>query len=468
MKKNFAYQLVYQILSVVIPLVTTPYIARVLEAEGVGIYSYTYAIANYFVIFGKLGIDMYGNRLIAMQKGDKQKISQKFWDVFCVHLIFAGISLLLYGILIICISENRLILVIQGIYIISQLFNINWFYFGMEQFKITVTRNIIVKVITLICVFLFVKNINDIWKYTLITALGMAVGEAAMWLILPNYVSLCRPKWDEMKKHIKPLILFFIPVAASSIYTMMDKIFIKIFQDAEQVGYYENAEKIVSVGRTVTVALGTVALPRASRLVAERKQNILADTVKESFLIDIWFSIAFAYGIGAVAGDLVPIFLGDKFTDSIPLVYMLIPCIPCWSIANVFRTQYVIPKQKDKIYVHSQIIAAVINFMFNLFCIPIMGTRGAVVGTVIAELIVCVMMVISSKEIINIMQYGGAFVYLNFAGSVMALCIKKIEFSAMGTIYEMLLKIIIGGSVYVMLSILGIVCIKKLQNKSNR
>lgn len=455
MKKNFAFQLAYQILSIIIPLITTPYIARVLEAEGVGIYSYTYAIANYFVLLGKLGIDMYGNRLIAMQKGDKKMVSKRFWEVFLVHLIFAVISMLFYGILIIFISENRLILLIQSIYIISQLFNINWLYFGLEQFKITVTRNFFIKIITLVCVFLFVRTKNDVWKYTCITAIGMAAGEGVMWLILPNYVMVYRPKWDEMKKHIKPLILFFIPVAASSIYTMMDKVFIKIFQNAEQVGYYENAEKIVSVGRTITVALGTVALPRASRLVAEKKQDILKNTIKKSFLMDVWFSTAFAYGIGAIARELVPFFLGNKFTESISLVYMLIPCIPCWSIANVFRTQYVIPKQKDKIYINSQIIAAVVNFMLNLICIPIMGTRGAAVGTVVAEVIVCIMMVIASKDVINIRQCGGAFLYFNFAGILMTLCIKRANFIAIGTICNLFLKILIGGSVYITLGIMG-------------
>mgnify|MGYP002589479592 CR=1 FL=1 len=454
MKKNFVYQFVYQVLTIVIPFITTPYVSRILGAEGIGIYSYTYAVVNYFVLLGRMGIQMYGNRQIAMQNGDKTKISECFWNLFFVHLILSVFSIVAFAFFVTYTEENRKMFFIQGIYLIGQMMDINWLFFGLEKFKLTVTRNVIVKMISLINIFIFVKSSSDLWKYILILALGSTFGESMVWIAVPKYVSLCKPRWSEMKTYFKPIIKFFIPVIATSIYTLMDKVFIKYYCDASQVGYYENAEKIVSVGRLVTVALGTVALPNATRLVTIGKNINLKQSIDKSLFASVWFAVAFFYGISGIATNFVPLFLGEEFRNSICIVYELLPCIFCWAIANVFRTQYVIPKQKDNVYIGSQIVAAIVNFVFNLVLIPCFGTAGAAIGTVVAELTVCVAMVIASKNVINFKKKIFNFMWLNTLGIVMFIVIKRIEKIEVNVLVCTIIQILVGGTVYLILSML--------------
>lgn len=454
MKKNFVYQFVYQVLTIVIPFITTPYVSRILGAEGIGIYSYTYAVVNYFVLLGRMGIQMYGNRQIAMQNGDKTKISECFWNLFFVHLILSVFSIVAFAFFVTYTEESRKMFLIQGIYLIGQMMDINWLFFGLEKFKLTVTRNVIVKMISLINIFIFVKSSSDLWKYILILALGSTFGESMVWIAVPKYVSLCKPRWSEMKTYFKPIIKFFIPVIATSIYTLMDKVFIKYYCDASQVGYYENAEKIVSVGRLVTVALGTVALPNATRLVTIGKNINLKQSIDKSLFASVWFAVAFFYGISGIATNFVPLFLGEEFRNSICIVYELLPCIFCWAIANVFRTQYVIPKQKDNVYIGSQIVAAIVNFVFNLVLIPCFGTAGAAIGTVVAELTVCVTMVIASKDVINFKKKIFNFMWLNALGIVMFIVIKRIEKIEVNVLVCTIIQILVGGTVYLILSML--------------
>lgn len=456
MKINFIYQLMYQILIIIVPFITTPYISRVLGAEGVGIYSYTYAVVSYFVLLGKMGIDMYGTRLIAMQKNNKTKISEKFWNLFAVHLVFSGISILGYILTVMVISENQSILAIQGIYLIGQLLDVNWLFFGLENFKLTVTRNVLVKLIILAGIFIFVKESRDLYKYVLILAVGTSLGELAVWVMVPRYVIWHCPVLKEMKLHFWPIIKLSVPVIATSIYTMMDKLFIKYYCGAISVGYYENALKIVSVGRVVTLALGTVTLPKASKLIAESKRAELKRSIDSSLFVAVWFAIGFLYGIAGIASNFVPLFLGNEFEASIFIIYMLLPCIPCWAIASVFRTQYLIPRKKDNVYIYSQVVAALINFILNMLLIPIFGTNGAVIGTVAAEFAVCIAMMRASRDIMNFRLYLIKWFLLNIFGMAMYLMIKFIGMIEMSIFINMILQVMAGGMVYVIMSILMI------------
>lgn len=456
MKQNFIYQLVYQILTIIIPFITTPYVSRILGAEGIGLYAYTYACVGYFVLFGRMGIQMYGNRLIAIHNGDKNKISECFWNLFAVHLIFSGLSIIAYIFFVCSIKENKGILLIQGIYLIGQMLDINWLFFGLEKFKLTVTRNIIIKVLTLISIFVFVKSNGDLWKYILILALGAVLGESMIWATLPKYVKWKKPTLEKMKPHFKPIVKLFIPVIATSIYTMMDKLFIKHYRGVSQVGYYENAEKIVSVGRLATVALGTVALPNASKLLTGGRTKDLKKSINTSLFGAVWFAVGFTYGTAGIAKKFIPFFLGDKFEASINIVYVLIPCVLCWAIANVFRTQYVIPKQKDNVYINSQIIAAAINLVLNILLIPVYGTGGAAIGTVVAELTVCVVMIMASKEMLNMQHYFVKFIWLNIFGMIMYLIIKILENLDISVWICIIMQIVLGGVIYLMLSLIMI------------
>ena len=226
-KVNFIYNIMYQILVLILPLITAPYLSRVMGGDSIGIYSYTQAFASYFVLLAMLGVENYGNREIARVRDNDQKRVQTFWNIFAVQfvltIVFVGIYI---GYLLIVQPKYMVIYFLQLFYVISAGFNVNWFFFGMEKFKLTVTRNLIIKVLTTACIFLFVKDSNDLWLYTLILSLGTLISNMMVWPFLRKYITFIKPSWSEVKKHIVPNLKLFIPVVAVSLYNIMDKLVI--------------------------------------------------------------------------------------------------------------------------------------------------------------------------------------------------------------------------------------------------
>lgn len=448
MKKNFIYQSIYQVLIVLIPFITTPFVSRILGPEGIGTYSYTYSIVSYFVMFAKMGIGVYGNREVASVRNDKTLLSKTFWNIYAVHILFSLLSIGLYLGVVINTSDNQLIVLIQGIYILSQLLDINWFYFGIEKFRLTVIRNTIIKFVTLICIFVFIKSNQDTWKYVLILAGGSLLGESAVWIFNKNYIYFVKPTWIEMKKHVKPMVYLFLPSVAISIYTMMDKVLINYFSGTVQVGYYENAEKIVCVGRTLVVAMGTVSLPYFTDLISNAQIKKAEIMSKKSVQFMMWISSALVFGLSGVADVFVPLYLGEEFQISVHIVEGLVICIPFWAIADIIRNQYILPMHKDNVYVTAFLLAAVINLIFNIIFIPQYKAMGAVVGTVAAEATVCIVLIIAAKKMISPWYYFNTSVGFVFLGAVMYLIIRKIGVHKETGMMTLVIQIVVGAGVY--------------------
>ena len=195
-KANIIYQTAYDILSMILPLLTSPYIARVLGAEGLGTYSYYYTVANYFVLFSHLGIKNYGNRVIAKHRDNREETNVLFSNLAAVHILVSAVCVAVYGAYILTVDAAvKVYAVIMLAQVLSGLFDISWFYFGMEYFKLTVLRSTVIKIINIVCVFALVKSKGDLWIYCLIMALGMLFSQLALWIPLKKYVSFVRPSW---------------------------------------------------------------------------------------------------------------------------------------------------------------------------------------------------------------------------------------------------------------------------------
>ena len=261
-KKNFIYNVAYQILVLIIPFITLPYISRVLGTLGVGIYSYTYSIVYYFMIFCMLGVAKYGNRSIAKARDNKEQLSKTFKEIYIMQLITSSIMLVIYIIyLIIFKNEYLRVAILQALYVLSCAFDINWFFFGIEKFKITVTRNTIIKILSLVLVFIFVKEQDDVWIYTLILAGTTLLSQIIIWPFLKKYINLkIKVRFKDIKKHFKNNLKMFLPVIAVAIYTMMDKTMLGIFSGVDEVGIYENAYKIYSVPISYSSPTGMLSI----------------------------------------------------------------------------------------------------------------------------------------------------------------------------------------------------------------
>lgn len=218
-KKNFIYSSIYQVLILLIPLITTPYVSRIFGAEKLGIYSYTNTIAQYFVIFAMLGLNNYGNRAVAIARENKDDLNRVFSEIYTMQFFTGIIALAAYSIYVILMaSDYKIYLFILVLYVLSAMFDINWLFFGLEKFKLTVTRNSIIKIASVVAILTFVKSKEDLWIYTSIYAVSMLLSTIVLWPYALKEVRYEIPKAKNVWKHLKPNMVMFIPVIAVSIY----------------------------------------------------------------------------------------------------------------------------------------------------------------------------------------------------------------------------------------------------------
>lgn len=452
-KANVVYQMVYEILALLLPLITSPYIARVLGAEKIGIYSYTYSIVYYFGIASQLGVKNYGNREIAKNRGSRESVSKTFWSIYSLQLILSVVLFAAYIFYAFNFNdEYRMYSLIQIIFLFSYFLDINWFYFGMEQFKLTVTRNFIVKLLMFFSVFIFVRTADDLWKYFVIMSASSLLSQIIVWMFLPRYVDFKLPKIKDVFVHLKPMLVLFIPIIAVSLYNIMDKIMVGAISTKTQLGFYENSEKIITCVKSVIVAFGTVMMPRMSKLAAEGNRRESKRYMQLSIEIVMFIAFALSFGIAAVANIFAPIFWGDEFAPCGSLLIGLCVSIPFYSFANVIRTQYLIPNNMDREYIISVIAGAIINLIANSLLISRYDAMGAVVGTIFAEMSVCIIQCFFVRHKVDMKLYLQKSVFFLFVGFIMYVLITFINRGRGNSIALLLIDIVIGGVFYLLVS----------------
>ena len=449
LKKNILYSVAYQILVIILPLITAPYISRVLGAEGIGEYSYSQSVAYYFILMAMLGIAQQGNRSIAETHNNKNERSERFINLYTIQVVTHVIAITVYVFYLICMVGSTSVLAwIQLIYIISSLFDISWLFFGMEQFEITVTRNTIIKILTVVLIFIFVKEENDLWKYAVILVVGTLISQIYLWMYIKRYVFWVPPKWNQIKMQIRPILVLFIPVLAYSIYKVMDKIMLGSMADFKQVGYYENAYKINNIPIGLITAVGNVMLPRMTAVISSGKKEAGLHYIKSSFMMINFVAIAMVFGIAGVSANFVNVYYGPGYTPCINLIMCLNWTVFFIAWANIMRTQYLIPKKKDTIYVKSTIIGAVVNLVLNIILIGHFQAMGAAIGTFFAEFTVMFVQMYYLRRELPIWKYIVQSIPYYLVGILMMMVTRIIgEFMKAG-ILALVIQIFVGATIF--------------------
>lgn len=466
-KKIFIYNLSYQILIMILPIITTPYISRIIGAEGIGIQSYTYSIANYFVLFAMLGVNNHGNRSIAMVRNNQKKLNKTFTSIYLIQATMSVIMIILYIIYIIFFTKSyKIIFAIQLIYIIGALFDINWFFFGMEQFKITVIRNTIIKLISVMSIFIFVRNERNLYLYSFILALGTLISQLILWNFLIKYARFTKVSFDEVKEHIIPMLTLFIPAISVSIYKIMDKIMLGAMSTVIEVGFFTNSERIISIPLGIITALGTVMLPKMSNLLSNGKNNEAKKYVNLSLKFSMFISIGAIFGLIGVGRNIVPAFLGKGFDRCVDIVSLLSVTLLFMAWANVIRTQILIPKKKDKVYIVSTLLGAIVNVIINTLLIKKFGAIGATIGTIFAEATVSIYQTLMIRKELNIKECLKDIIIFIISGITMFFTIKYLGYILGSSLFIGIMQIIIGTFVYFLVNIIGILIINKTKLNS--
>ncbi len=456
LKKNLIFSIAYQILLIFIPLITAPYISRVLGVENTGIFSYFYSISNYFVLFSMLGIMSYGVRAVAEVSSDKEKCSQLFWEIYslqiCTSLIAIG-GYFFY--LLFAVSEHEIIARIQCLYVISALFDISWFYNGISDFKSTVTRNLFVKVISIILIFLLVKTKTDLWIYTMIMCGGMLFSQLVLWLPMRKRIVWVKPTFKAIFSHLKPNLILFSSTVAVSIYKIMDKIMIGLLADYLQLGFYENAEKVINLPMGIIAAVGSVMLSKMSSMSQEEKALSENRSVCQTLTIMMALAIGLAFGISAVADNFAVLFFGVEFAETGSLLSYLAFVIVFITWGNVIRTQYLLPHKKDSKIVGCVWIGAAVNFIINLILLRYIGALGAVIGTLATEILSATLHSVFAGKALSTGKHILICIPYVLFGGIMFIAVKFLgEYFAIGELGGLLIQIGVGAVLYCALVIL--------------
>lgn len=420
--KNFLLNVAYQMLTYIFPLITVSYISKRLGVDNVGIYSYTYSIVYMFMLVGMLGINNYGNREIAKVRDNREELSKVFWSIYRLQLMVVGVVIIGYlGYLLLWCKAYQEIAAIQFLYLISVCFDINWFYFGLEKFKLTITRNCIIKVLSLVLILCFVKTQDDLGTYTFIMAGSTVASQLYLVLSLHKYAERVKTTLWESLKHLKGCAVLFIPVLAFGIYRVMDKTMLGSLSTVTELGYYENAERLINIPISVINALGTVMLPRMAYLLENKTSSDSRKTIYASMKLALLLASVMAAGLYLISDDVSVILFGEQFLKSGSIIKALSITILASAWANVIRTQYLIPMRMDSIYVVSTVGGAIVNLVLNTLLIGKYGAYGACIGTVAAEYFVMLYQTFCVRKELDIAEYTKLLVKdLISAGIIMA------------------------------------------------
>lgn len=450
-RSNYIYNLLYEVLILLVPLVTTPYISRVLGADGIGIYSYTLSIVTYFALVGKLGMSTYGQLQVARHRDEKEKISYLFWEIVILRFLTMSISALVYLLLIVYSKEYSIYYTLLLIYLLSCALDFAWFLQGLEEFKKIVFRNTIVKLLTVILIFTCIRHKSDLYKYFIIIQGSSLIGNIVILPQIKKYT--VKINWREIKifRHLKACLIYFIPTIATTIYLSIDKSMIGwVLKSNFENGYYEQANKIEQVIVTVVTSLSVIMLPRMAYLFKNKEIGKMKELLDNSIKFVLFISIPMAFGLTAIAPTLVPWFLGVGYNKCITILSILSCLIVVVGLNNVVGKQILMACGKQKEYNYSVIIGAIVNVIINCILIPIFGSSGAAIASVCAETVILIMFINFGREFVSIFKIFKYSIKYFISSCIMFISItslnNNIEFNtSIGSIF---MKVIIGFIVY--------------------
>lgn len=453
-KKNYIFNMIYQIVLIIVPFIVAPYLSRILGENGTGQFSFTSSLISYFTLFATFGFDTYATREIAKLRNDPEKQNKFFWEIIICRLSTVSLSILVNVILILTgvYGKNTLLMLIMTINIVSIAFDIAFYFQGNEEFGKIVAKSLFVKLVYTACIFIFVKKASDLWIYVLLNSISVFLNASILWLTLKKKVK--KPNFKELKpfKHFKFALALFIPAVASNIYAMLGKTLIGVIVDDSiadaQNGYFEQADKIFRICVTLITCLGTVMNSRNSNEISKGNHAQVQTNIYVAFNF-IWIlSFPITFGLIAVANNFVPWFFGDNFLSSIPILCILACALPIMGASNIFGSQYLIPYGEDKKYTIALVSGMFASIISNLILIYFFKALGASIACVISEFTVAFIMFMFLRKKLSPKEMFKTAVKPLFSAIVMFFVVKFVSGKLSSTVLHTVILIFIGIVVY--------------------
>lgn len=447
-KKNYIYNLTYQILTILTPLITAPYLSRVLGPSGVGTYSYIESVCSYFVLFATLGITTFGQREISYVQQDREKRSIIFWETNIIELFASLLSIIAYVIFSFTHSNWKLYIVLV-FNLFAVIANISWFFQGLEEFGKIVLRNIIFKIVNIVFIFVVINSPEDIIWYLLGTSVFTFLNNASYWISIKKYVDFPGLKKLHPRRHYKTVLSLFLPTIAMQVYTVLDKTMIGVITNSSfENGYYEQALKISRIVLTVITSLGTVMIPRIGYHFERKETNIVKSYMYRGYRF-VWFlGIPLCIGLIMVSSNFVPWFFGEGYDKVVPLIRILSFLILAIGINNVTGMQYLIPTKRQNVFTRTVVYGAVINFILNIILITKFQSYGAAIASVTAETVIALVQIWSIRKELSPWEIIKSGMHYYIAGFAMAVVLYLVGVRLSSSIINTLILVVCGALTY--------------------
>ncbi len=448
---NYLYNMAYQVLTFLTPIVTAPHLAKTLGAENLGIYNYTYSIVYWFILFGTMGISLYGSKEIAKVSDDREKLSKKFSEIFSLQILCTIISLTIFYIVFSIFNfEYKIVFLLQGVMLIPSALEITWLYTGLENFKKTIIRGFIIKILLVLGIIFLIKNQNDLHFYVIFLAAMNTIGSLMIWKGIKKILDFRIPKLRDIIRHFQQNIILFIPQISATVYSVFDQTMIGLlYNNVSEVGFYSQAHKLINMVLYIVTTIGAVMLPNIVRKRKEHDDDKVKEVTNFTFKIALFLSIPMAIGFSVVAPYFIPWFLPIEFSKVAYIICWLSPIIIFMALSNVLGVQYLIPMDKSKKYTISVTSGCFINLILNACLIWKFGAYGAAIASCITEFGVLIIQYCFVKKDFN---FNGVikkvFKYL-CVGIIMGLIVLIIGIMRGPGVITNLIQVIVGIIVYI-------------------
>ncbi|MBT8906220.1 hypothetical protein BTI66_06085 [Lactobacillus delbrueckii subsp. bulgaricus] len=448
--KNYLYNVGYQVLAIIVPLITSYYVSRVLSPEGVGANAFTNSIIQYFMLLANIGIGYYGNREIAYVRDNKQKMAATFWEIQIVKTVMTVVAYLSFVVFMAFYSGNKTYMWAQSINLLAVAFDISWLYQGLEDFKRTVLRNTFVKITSMIAIFIFIKSPKDVALYIIVVALSTLLGNLTLWPhAVNNYGHVDRGTKLSPWRHFVPTVTMFVPQIATQLYVQLNRTMLGLMVDQKASGFYQYSDNLIKLILAFVTATGTVMLPHVANAFAQHDMEKVHKMLYKSFDFVSALAYPMMFGIAGVSMTLAPLYYSSKYAPVGPamLIESIVILMIGWS--NVIGTQYLLPVNRVKDFTTSVTIGAVVNIIMNFPLIHLWGLNGAMWSTVLSEISVTAYQFFVVRKSLDIRKmFAGSWKYL-LSGIVMFVPVFWLNTHMKASWLWMLVEVAAGIVIYV-------------------
>lgn len=444
-KVNYILNLINTGTQMLFPLITFPYVCRVIEADGIGQINFFQSIINYISLFTCLGIPMYAIREIARDRSDVVQMNRTAMEILLLHSMLTLVGYAIVAILCLTVPQiqvNIPLFLILSLTIFFTAIGCEWFYRGIEDFKYITIRGLIIKTVSVVLLFIFVKSKTDLLYYGCYTVFGVLGGNIFNFFRLRKYIHRENIIFSELhiKRHVKPVLKVFSFSVVTSIYLQLNTVLLGFLKNALAVGYFAAATKVMQMLLTMSACLGSVMMPRASHLIAENKEDEFNLLIQKSYDFTLTIALPMTIGLIFCAPSLITALCGVKFEHSILPSQIIAPIILMVAISNVFGIQVLFPKGKINIVTLSCGIGAVADLILNLCLIPFFSYIGTSIAYLGAEVATTVSMYFIGRRYIPIIYFKKSHLTYALGCIVMAFTLYGLSLLQLPTLTILLLQ----------------------------